>query len=131
MQAPKELLYSTDHEWVRVEKNDEAVVGITAYAQGELGDVVYVDIENRSKEIIEGDTFGTIEAVKTVSDLRMPVSGRIIEINAQMEEYPELVNSDPYGDGWMVRIKLSRPQELKQLMDAKAYQAHTDASSDE
>ena len=101
----KNLKYTKDHEWVRVE-GDIAYVGITDFAQGELGDIVYVEIETLNEEIEMGDVFGTVEAVKTVSDLFMPISGEVIELNEKLESEPELVNSDPYGDGWMVKIKI-------------------------
>ncbi|MFC5283642.1 glycine cleavage system protein GcvH [Pedobacter alpinus] len=106
MNFPAELKYTKDHEWIKVE-GEEAFVGITAFAQRELGDIVYVDINTVGSEVNEGDVFGTIEAVKTVSDLFMPITGTVVEINDKLDANPELVNSDPYGDGWMVKIKFS------------------------
>ncbi len=121
MNVPDELKYTSEHEWVRVE-DDEAVIGITDFAQGELGDVVFVEIETEGESLSKGDTFGTIEAVKTVSDLYMPVDGEVVEVNPALEDSPEVVNSQPYGDGWMIRIKLSDSSQLEELMDARAYQ---------
>ena len=117
----KNLKYTKDHEWVRVE-GDIAYVGITDFAQGELGDIVYVEIETLNEEIEMGDVFGTVEAVKTVSDLFMPISGEVIELNEKLESEPELVNSDPYGDGWMVKIKFENKLELDSLLDAQGYE---------
>ena len=121
MQVQDNLLYTKDHEWVLVEGN-QATVGISSYAQKELGDIVYVDIEKIEGSLRLGSVFGTIEAVKTVSDLFMPVSGRILSINSELEPHPELVNSDPYGDGWMIRIEIEKPQELEKLLSAANYQ---------
>ena len=101
---PKELKYTNDHEWVKIE-NEFAIVGITNFAQQELGDIVYVEIESLNQKINKGEIFGTVEAVKTVSDLFMPISGKVIEINEKLDSEPELVNNDPYGDGWMIKIK--------------------------
>jgi glycine cleavage system H protein len=123
MSIPAELKYTKDHEWVRVDGNI-ATVGITAFAQGELGDIVYVEIETEGEELDQEEVFGSVEAVKTVSDLFMPVSGKIIEFNSSLESNPEAVNSDPYGDGWMVKVELSNPSELEDLLDAAGYQAH-------
>lgn len=123
MSIPAELKYTKDHEWVRVDGNI-ATVGITAFAQGELGDIVYVEIETEGEELDQEEVFGSVEAVKTVSDLFMPVSGKIIEFNSALESNPEAVNSDPYGDGWMVKVELSNPSELEDLLDAAGYQAH-------
>jgi glycine cleavage system H protein len=114
------LKYSEDHEWIRVE-GDVATVGITDFAQGELGDIVYVDVETEGETLDKGEVFGSVEAVKTVSDLFMPVSGEIIEFNEELESEPESVNSDPYENGWMIKIKLSNPSELDSLLDAAAY----------
>ena len=102
---PKELKYTNDHEWVKIE-NEFAIVGITNFAQQELGDIVYVEIESLNQKINKGEIFGTVEAVKTVSDLFMPISGKVIEINEKLDSEPELVNNDPYGDGWMIKIKI-------------------------
>ena len=120
MNFPSELKYSKDHEWIRVE-GQTGYVGITSFAQKELGDIVYLDVTSVGQTINHGDIFGTIEAVKTVSDLFMPVSGEIIEFNAELESTPELVNSDPYGKGWIVKINLSDTSELSTLLDAAAY----------
>ena len=115
------LKYTKDHEWIRIE-DDIAVVGITDFAQGELGDIVYVEIETIDQNVIMGDVFGTVEAVKTVSDLFMPISGDVIELNEKLESEPELVNNDPYGDGWMVKIKFENKLELDSLLDAQGYE---------
>ena len=120
----KNLKYTKDHEWVRVE-GDIAYVGITDFAQGELGDIVYVEIETLNEEIDMGDVFGTVEAVKTVSDLFMPISGEVIELNEKLESEPELVNSDPYGDGWMVKIKIDNISQLDELLDLDGYESIT------
>jgi glycine cleavage system H protein len=120
MNFPKELKYTSDHEWVRVE-GDEAYVGITDFAQSELGDIVYVEIETVGDEIAAGDVFGTVEAVKTLSDLFMPVSGTVIAFNEELESAPELVNEDPYGKGWMIKIKLDNASDLDGLMSSEAY----------
>tara|TARA_Y100000816_G_scaffold239410_1_gene185746 strand:- start:10732 stop:11106 length:375 start_codon:yes stop_codon:yes gene_type:complete len=115
------LKYTKDHEWIRIE-DDIAVVGITDFAQGELGDIVYVEIETIDQNVKMGDVFGTVEAVKTVSDLFMPISGNVIELNEKLESEPELVNNDPYGDGWMVKIKFENKLELDSLLDAQGYE---------
>ncbi|MEN8156110.1 MAG: glycine cleavage system protein GcvH [Bacteroidota bacterium] len=120
MNVPDDLKYTKEHEWIRVE-GDEIVVGVTDFAQGELGDVVFMEIETEGETLSMGDTYGTIEAVKTVSDLYMPADGEILEVNAALEDTPELVNSDPFGEGWMIRIKLSDPAQLDQLMSAADY----------
>lgn len=120
----KNLKYTKDHEWVRVE-GDIAYVGITDFAQGELGDIVYVEIETLNEQIEMGDVFGTVEAVKTVSDLFMPISGEVIELNEKLESEPELVNSDPYGDGWMVKIKIDNISQLDELLDLDGYESIT------
>ncbi len=121
MKFPESLRYTKDHEWIRVE-GEEAVIGITDFAQHELGDIVYVEIETVGKELMAGSVFGTVEAVKTVSDLYLPLAGTILEINPKLNSNPELVNTDPYGDGWMVRMKISNPSEPESLMDITAYQ---------
>jgi glycine cleavage system H protein len=121
MNFPPQLRYTKDHEWVRVD-GDEAVVGVTDFAQHELGDIVYVEIETVGKELEAGAVFGTVEAVKTVSDLFLPVSGTVTEVNEKLNASPELVNTDPYGEGWMVRMKLKNTADLETLMDAGAYQ---------
>ena len=120
----KNLKYTKDHEWVRVE-GDIAYVGITDFAQGELGDIVYVEIETLNEGIEMGDVFGTVEAVKTVSDLFMPISGEVIELNEKLESEPELVNSDPYGDGWMVKIKIDNISQIDELLDLDGYESIT------
>ncbi len=122
MNFPAELKYTKDHEWVRVEDN-HAFVGITEFAQHELGDIVYVDINTLGKEVAREDVFGTVEAVKTVSDLFMPLTGRVLEINKKLDAKPELVNSDPYGDGWMVKIELTNLTEAEGLLSAADYKA--------
>lgn len=123
MNIPAEFLYTEDHEWVKIEGNI-ATVGITDFAQGELGDVVYVDITTEGETIDKGEVFGTIEAVKTVSDLFMPLSGEIIEFNSALEDEPEIINGDAYAAGWMVKIKLSDSSEKNALMSAEKYEAH-------
>lgn len=122
MSVPENLKYTKDHEWVKIE-GDTATVGITAFAQGELGDIVYVEIETEGESLDQEEVFGSVEAVKTVSDLFMPLSGEITEFNANLEANPELVNSDPYGEGWMIKVKLSNPSEVEDLLDAAAYSA--------
>jgi len=120
MNFPAELKYTSDHEWIRVE-GDEAYIGITEFAQGELGDIVYIDINTVGQDVTKEAVFGTVEAVKTVSDLFMPVDGTILEVNKKLDTQPELVNSDPYGDGWMVKIKLTNPADAETLLTADAY----------
>src|SRR5690554_4377371 len=126
MKIPAELKYTEDHEWVRVE-GETAVVGITDFAQGELGDVVFVEIETEGEELDKGETFGTVEAVKTVSDLFMPVGGEVAEINEALADEPELVNKDPYGKGWMIKIKMSDSSELDNLLSADDYKKMIEA----
>ncbi len=121
MNVPEALRYTKEHEWVRLD-GDEAVVGITDFAQHELGDIVYVDIEITGKELEAGAVFGTVEAVKTVSDLFLPLGGTVTEVNGKLNATPELVNTDPYGDGWMVRMKLANAGDAETLMDAAAYE---------
>jgi glycine cleavage system H protein len=121
MQFPAALKYTKDHEWVRLEGNT-ATIGITDFAQGELGDIVYVDIETIGQDLAAESVFGTVEAVKTVSDLFLPLSGQVTEKNAKLDSQPELVNQDPYGEGWMVKMTVSDPSEFERLMDAAAYQ---------
>jgi len=122
MSVPAELKYTTEHEWIRIE-GDEIVVGVTEFAQGELGDVVFIEIETEGESLLIGDTFGTLEAVKTVSDLYMPVDGEVVEVNAALEDTPELINSVPFEGGWMIRIKMTDPSQLDDLMTADAYSA--------
>jgi len=120
MTVPAELKYTAEHEWIRVE-GDEIVVGVTEFAQGELGDVVFIELETEGETLAKGETFGTIEAVKTVSDLYMPVDGEVVKVNPALEDTPELVNSEPFEGGWMIRIKLSDASQLDDLMSADAY----------
>ena len=122
MQFPENLRYTSEHEWIRVE-GDEAFVGITDYAQSELGEIVFVDVPTLGETVGQGEVFGSIEAVKTVSDLNMPVTGEVLEINGALDAQPELVNNDPYGEGWIIRIAVKDAAELDNLMDAGAYQA--------
>lgn len=120
MNIPQELKYTKDHEWIKIE-GDVATVGITDFAQGELGDIVYVEVETVDETLDREEVFGTVEAVKTVSDLFLPLTGEIIEFNETLEDEPELVNSDPYVKGWMVKIKFSEASEVEDLLDAAAY----------
>jgi glycine cleavage system H protein len=120
MNFPDNLHYTSDHEWIRVE-GDIAFVGITDFAQSELGDIVYVEVETINKQLAANDIFGTVEAVKTVSDLFLPVDGTILELNDKLSGTPELVNSDPYGEGWIIKVSISDPAQLDGLMDATAY----------
>ena len=122
MNVPAELKYTNEHEWIRVE-GEEAFVGITDYAQSQLGDIVFVECETVGDDLNAGDTFGTIEAVKTVSDLYLPVGGEVLEFNEELEGAPELVNKDPYGKGWIVKIKMNDAKELDALLNADAYKA--------
>ena len=122
MNIPDNLKYTKDHEWIRIE-GDIAYVGVTDYAQGELGDVVFIEIETEGEELAQEEVFGTIEAVKTVSDLFMPVGGTVEEVNSTLEDEPEKVNKDPYGDGWLIKVKISDATELDSLLDAKGYEA--------
>jgi len=121
MNIPADLKYTKDHEWIRVE-GDEAVIGITDFAQSELGDIVFVEIETEGEELDQEEVFGTVEAVKTVSDLFMPVSGEVISLNEELEDSPEKVNEDPYGEGWMIRLKISNTAQLDDLLSADDYQ---------
>lgn len=120
MDLPSDLKYTKDHEWVRVE-GDTATVGITHFAQGELGDIVYVEVETVDETLEREEVFGTVEAVKTVSDLFMPLSGKVVEFNEKLESDPEDVNDDPYGKGWMIKLKIGNMDEVKDLLDADAY----------
>lgn len=120
MNIPSELKYTKDHEWVKIE-GDIATVGITDFAQGELGDIVYVEVETLDETLAAEEIFGTVEAVKTVSDLFLPLSGEIIEFNTALEDEPEMVNKDPYGDGWMIKIKCSNLSEIDGLLTSEAY----------
>ncbi len=120
MNIPENLKYTKDHEWIRVE-GDTAYVGITDFAQGELGDIVFVEVETEGETLDKNETFGTIEAVKTVSDMFMPVSGEVVEFNSQLEDAPELINKDPYGEGWIIKITVTNASELGEMLDNKAY----------
>lgn len=126
MNIPADLKYTKDHEWVKVE-GDIAIIGVTDYAQGELGDVVYIEIETEGETLDKEEVFGTVEAVKTVSDLFMPVSGEVTEVNGALSDNPETVNSDPYGDGWMIKVKMSDTSELDGLLSADDYKAEIGA----
>ncbi len=128
MNFPENLKYTKDHEWVRIDGN-VAVIGITDFAQSELGDIVYVEIETEGDTIEQEGVFGTVEAVKTVSDLFMPVSGKILEVNSALTQKPESVNKDPYGEGWMVRVQLTNPSEVDGLMSATTYRHLTGVAS--
>jgi len=121
MNFPENLRYTKDHEWIRLENGNTAVIGITEFAQKELGDIVYVEIETVGKALAAETVFGTVEAVKTVSDLYLPVAGTITEVNPALAGAPELVNSDPYGEGWMIKMTVKEPADLDTLMDAAAY----------
>lgn len=121
MNIPTDLKYTKDHEWIKIE-NDIATIGITDFAQGELGDIVYVDVDTLDDIVEEGEVFGSVEAVKTVSDLFMPLTGEVMEFNSELEEDPEFVNTDPYGKGWMIKMNISDPSQIKDLLDAEAYQ---------
>ena len=122
MNIPSELKYTKDHEWISIE-GDIATIGITDFAQSELGEIVFIEIETVGETLDAGEIFGSVEAVKTVSELLMPVAGEILEFNSKLEDAPELVNDDPYGEGWMVKIALSDASQLEDLLDAEAYQA--------
>jgi glycine cleavage system H protein len=120
MNVPNELKYTKDHEWISIE-DDVATIGITEFAQGELGDIVYVEVETVEEELDAEEVFGTVEAVKTVSDLFMPIGGEVIAFNEILEANPEKVNEDPYGEGWMIKIKIANPSELEDLLSAEQY----------
>ena len=120
MNIPAELKYTKEHEWVRIE-GDEAVIGITDFAQSELGDIVFIEVETEGESIESEEIFGSVEAVKTVSDLFMPLSGEVISFNSELEDAPEVVNSDPYGEGWMIRVKISDASEVDALLSAEQY----------
>ncbi len=126
MVIPSDLRYTQEHEWIRLGEGNTAFIGITDFAQGELGDIVYVEVETVGDSLGKGDVFGTIEAVKTTSDLFMPVSGKVLEFNPDLSssggDNPALVNDDPYGEGWIIKVQLTDPSEIEELMDASAYQ---------
>ena len=126
MNIPEELKYTEEHEWVKI-KDNIATVGITDFAQGELGDIVYLEIDTLDNEIASNEVFGTVEAVKTVSDLFMPVSGKVIEINSYLEDKPELVNEDPYGEGWIIKIDISDISETSKLLGSQDYKNLVDS----
>ena len=121
MNIPSDLKYTKDHEWVKIEGNT-ATVGITSFAQGELGDIVYVDVDTLDNSVEKDEVFGSVEAVKTVSDLFMPLTGEVIEFNEGLEDEPEIVNKDPYGKGWMIKIAITDNSQIEELLDAQAYQ---------
>jgi glycine cleavage system H protein len=121
MNIPAELKYTKDHEWIKIDGNT-AVVGITDYAQGELGDIVFVEVETVGEELAAGEVFGTIEAVKTVSDLFMPVGGKVSELNEELEDSPDLINDDPFGKGWLIKIEVKDVSDVENLLDANGYQ---------
>lgn len=123
MNFPDELRYSADHEWVRLQ-GEEAVIGITDFAQSELGDIVFVDVDKEGESLKAGEVFGSIEAVKTVSDLMMPIGAEVLELNPALEENPELVNKEPYGQGWIIRVKPANPKDIEGLMSAEDYKKH-------
>lgn len=125
MNIPENLKYTKDHEWIKVD-GDEAYVGITDYAQNELGDVVFVEIETEGESLDKEEVFGTVEAVKTVSDIFMPISGEVMEVNSKLEDSPEIVNKDPYGEGWLIKVKISDKSELDDLLDASKYKELTE-----
>lgn len=120
MKFPDNLKYTKEHEWIKIEGN-EALIGITEHATNELGDIVFIEIETVGESLGNGDTFGTVEAVKTVSDLFMPVSGEVLEVNPKLEDNPETVNKDPYGEGWLIKIKIENPEELNDLLSSADY----------
>ncbi len=126
MNIPENLLYTEDHEWVKID-GDNAFIGVTDFAQKELGDIVFVEVETVDEELEKGDSFGTIEAVKTVSDMFMPVAGTVIEFNEILESDPEAINKDPYGDGWIIKINIADKSELDELLDSKAYAENIDS----
>ena len=128
MNIPENLLYTKEHEWVRIE-GDHAVIGITDFAQGELGDIVYVEVETIGETLDKEAVFGTVEAVKTVSDLFMPLSGEVLELNPELDSQPASVNQDPYGNGWMIKIKITNPSEVSGLLKPEAYQSLIGAKS--
>jgi glycine cleavage system H protein len=122
MNIPKDLLYTEEHEWIKV-NGTEATIGITDFAQKELGDIVFVEVETMDETLEKGEVFGTVEAVKTVSDMFMPIAGTVVELNDMLDSEPEIINKDPYGNGWIIKIKMSDTKELNQLLDAEAYKA--------
>lgn len=123
MNIPSELKYTKDHEWIKID-GDTATIGITDFAQGELGDIVYVEVETIGETLDKDEVFGTVEAVKTVSDLYLPLTGEILEFNEDLEDEPEMVNEEPYDKGWMIKMKIANQDEVKELMDAETYKSH-------
>ena len=123
MNFPQDLRYTSEHEWVRITEGNIATIGITDFAQGELGDIVYVDIDSIGNHLNSNEVFGSVEAVKTVSDLFMPVDGKVLELNPALDGSPDLVNTDPYGEGWIIKVEISDPSQLEGLMDAAAYES--------
>ncbi len=121
MNFPVDLKYTKEHEWVRIEDGNIATVGITDFAQGELGDIVFIEIETEGDELAKNDVFGSVEAVKTVSDLFLPVAGKVLEVNIKLVDEPELVNNDPYSEGWLIRMEINNLEDLEALMDVNAY----------
>ncbi len=121
MNFPEDLKYTKEHEWVRIEDGNIAIVGITDFAQSELGDIVFIEIETEGDELAENDIFGSVEAVKTVSDLFLPVAGKVLEVNSKLVDEPELVNNDPYNEGWLIRMEINNLEDLEALMDVDAY----------
>ncbi|MBA4850031.1 glycine cleavage system protein GcvH [Emticicia sp. BO119] len=122
MNFPSDLRYTNEHEWIKLESDNIALVGITDFAQGELGDIVFVEIETAGQTLGANDIFGTVEAVKTVSDLFLPVAGKVLEVNPALNNNPELLNSDPYGEGWLIKLEVSTPSDIDTLLDSAAYQ---------
>ena len=123
MNFPQDLRYTSEHEWVRIKEGNIVTIGITDFAQGELGDIVYVDVDSIGNHLNANEVFGSVEAVKTVSDLYMPVDGKVLELNTVLDSSPDLVNIDPYGAGWIIRVEMSDPSQLEGLMDAAAYES--------
>jgi glycine cleavage system H protein len=121
MNFPGDCRYTKEHEWVKIEKDNTVIVGVTDFAQGELGDIVYIEIETEGQTLAADEIFGTVEAVKTVSDLFLPVAGKVLEINSKLNDEPELVNNDPYGEGWMIKLEVENLADLDSLMDVEAY----------
>ncbi|MDX2303289.1 MAG: glycine cleavage system protein GcvH [Microscillaceae bacterium] len=127
MNIPDHLKYTREHEWLRVEDANIAYIGVTDYAQNELGDIVYVEIEKQGEDLTQNEVFGTVEAVKTVSDLFMPLNGKVLEVNPALADNPELVNEDPYEKGWMIKIEIQTPDQIESLLSAEDYKAHIQA----
>lgn len=126
MNIPDNLKYTKDHEWLKID-GDEGLIGITEFAQKELGDIVFIEVETEGETLETGEAFGTIEAVKTVSDLFMPLNGEVLEFNAELESNPEIVNKDPYGEGWIIKVKITDPAQIEELLDADSYKEQIEA----